>query len=156
MIALILLTAWQISIVGEEPFGGVVPPSVFPRNGTCENSSGFVNVDWINFLQEPIVRISVDGNEAIFEIERDHLKRWEDVDPNSFSVWYMRHFLSEELGPDYHDMDLILTFAELDHHTYLHWRESYVNHIYRQGLVDVETGQPIHFCVGSGGSTSLH
>jgi hypothetical protein len=57
--------------------------------------------------------------------------------------------------PDFIDtedrLDIVLEFIEIDHKDYIYWKESFVNRIYKQGLLYFDGDNLYNVCMGDAG-----
>jgi len=121
--------------------------------GYCVSAVGPVPMDTVLFLRNEEVDIG-SGLEARIRGETVYIN--ETGHRDTFSYFSIATAVSPTA-----DIDIQLQFALLDGELFVHWRETYLHRIYRQGLFRVEPQDDwpdrlVPFCEGRGGEEISH
>lgn len=121
--------------------------------GDCVSSGGPVALDSILFIRNEWVQIG-GGLEARIDGETVYINEIDQRD--AFSYFSIATAISPTA-----DIDIQLQFALLDGELFVHWRETYLHRMYRQGLFRLEPqadwpDRLVPYCEGRAGVEFSH
>jgi len=136
------------SFVSQEPLHN------FAKNGSCENSTGYLDLEWLMTVEQTKGKFTVPSGIRYIEIDRDYLLI-SDEDTQQQSIINIATFLMNELSLDYKP-DILMKLAFLNEEQYIYWKQTYLNKSILQGLLSVQDKGVFIFCSGETGTLEIH
>lgn len=175
MLAILLMVAQNIqpvpllepsmTIVSREPV--VIPDADVSREpevirdadfdlspGSCDGIEGPVDMKNLWLLQDREVKIKTPVGPLIVTVDRDKLKIAEKDagGRESVRVWEISRIFQDENER----LDVQLSLGILERGLVVHWRETFQNRIYRQGVLRIDGRDVVLLCEGRGGFEVSH
>lgn len=149
----ILMPVSQASIAEPITVASVGPEDInLNSEGACRSKDGqSFDMRNLRHISNESIKMPVNDSEFILSINSDILIVVEVGLEDVRHIFNIKYSASEG-----EKLDVIVTFAELDHEDFVYWKESYVNRIYRHGLFKFDGDDLVPVCSGSGGIEVSH